>query len=116
MAAAEGLVQVPTDGVGKRIEATAITIPAGTVITNGDGTLTTLASDTVVYRQVVAIGDPDYPGLFAEVSGEAGRGRLKVTDEGIELLQSMNEKLTMLVTLLSMALGTDAQHNNITEG
>lgn len=54
----EGFVQVAVDSTGKRIANFAVTLPAGTVVTNADGSTTTLAVDTPVFLQRVVIGDP----------------------------------------------------------
>lgn len=104
---AEGLVQVPIDSSGKRIEALAVTVPEGTVVTNSDGTTTTLTASTVFYRQVVAIGDPS-DASFAAVRGDSGRGALNVEDKNVATLEAIEKHLEKIVFLLSGALGVDA--------
>lgn len=54
-----GYVQVAPDSTGKKIANTPITLPAGTVVLNDDGTKTTLAAATVVYIQNVHLVDED---------------------------------------------------------
>jgi hypothetical protein len=91
---AESYVQVATDGPGKRVDAYAVTLPAGSIVTNADGTTTTLTADTVVYRQGVAIADPSCPGPVARVTGEAGRGAVGARDGDL-----LGELASMHVTL-----------------
>lgn len=53
-----GFVQGPPDiGTGKRIANLTVTLPAGTPVINFDGSATTLAAETVVYIQKVALAD-----------------------------------------------------------
>jgi hypothetical protein len=63
----DGYVQVAPDSTGKRIDNSPIVLPAGTVIVNSDGTKTTLAVDTIVYRQRTVIADPSNPTAMAAV-------------------------------------------------
>lgn len=100
----EGFVQVPADSSGRRVEALAVTVPAGTVVTDYAGTKSTLTSDTVLFRQVTAIGDPSSPGSFASVSGEVGRGALWVNDENAAVLDRIDHTLTDIKYLLAAAL------------
>lgn len=101
---AEGYVQGATDGTGKKVEARAITVPAGTQITDSDGTITTLTADAVYYRQVTAIADED-SGTVASVYGETDRGALSVDAESLGHLEAIHETLREIRALLMMALG-----------
>jgi hypothetical protein len=99
----DSYVQVLPDGAGKKVEATPVTIPAGTVITASDGSTTTLSADATYFRQVVALGGSDF-GALARVSGEADRGHLIVSGDALAHLEAIHETLVEIRTLLTMAL------------
>lgn len=100
-----GFVQGPPDiSTGKRISSASVTLPAGTVVTNYDGTTTTLLVDTVVYLQRVVFSDPETL-TSAAVSGESGRGKIGVEASGDEQrLASIDESLKEILALLKMEL------------
>lgn len=100
----ESYTQVATDGSGRKIESLPVTVPAGTYVTNTDGTRTKLTADIVVFRQGMVIADPSTPGQFAEVSGAEGRGALMVGGAELAMLSQMNKTLHEILTLLTMAL------------
>lgn len=101
---AEGYVQVAADGAGKKIDAAAVTVPLGTVITASDGTTSTLTSDTVYYRQSVVLGDPERSGALAGIEGETGRGQLRVGNADTATLESIDKTLQEIRDMLLMAL------------
>jgi|SRR5262245_33217620 len=68
----QGLVNVPDLAVGRPIDNDAVTIPAGTVLRNSDGTTTTLSSPAVYFRQRVVNADPTNPVGLASVTGGIG--------------------------------------------
>jgi GTPase involved in cell partitioning and DNA repair len=95
---APGFVQVATDGSGKRVDNVAVTLPSGTVVTNADGTTTTLTADTVVYRQGVHLVDPDDVNARQNIGGENGRGAAGTHDRSVVLaLQEMHGTLKELL-------------------
>lgn len=106
---AEGYVQVPADSAGRRVESLAVTIPAGTVVTGADGTLTTLTADTVLFRQVTVIGDPNAKGVYAAVRGEDDRGALAVDGPSFQLLEKIERQLRSIHFLLATALELDEE-------
>lgn len=54
----DGFVQGPPDiGGGKRIANIVVTLPAGSAVTNADGSTTALTTDTQVYIQRVTLAD-----------------------------------------------------------
>jgi hypothetical protein len=84
-----GTVQGPGDiGTGKRIGNAVVTLPAGTVLTNADGTTTTLASDTPVFLQRVVLGDP-----LTLQSAEVRDAKLQVRDSALDVLERIAETL-----------------------
>jgi len=86
--ASDGYVQGAPDSTGKKVDTSEQT--------RDDG--------TVVERQRVALADPlDLTGL-ARVEGEIGRGALAVSDRHLALLESIDDKLTLLVELIGGAL------------
>ena len=92
----DGFVQVAPDSSGKRIHNAVVILPAGTVVTNADGTTTTLASDTPVFRQIVVIGDPSTL-QQAKVGGESGKGYVLVDAAAFnELLEKMDEMIEIM--------------------
>jgi hypothetical protein len=99
----DAYVQVAADGAGKRIDNATLKLPIGTVVLNADGTETTLAAETVVYRQRVVIGDS---ALLGEAGVAAVRdGKLQVEDRTLQVLEEMavsldeiNEKLSLMFT------------------
>lgn len=94
MADARSYIQPPADtGVGKKVEALAVTVPAGTQLTAADGTVTTLTADATYFRQVAVIGDPTSPTQFAGVDGEAGRGALRADQDMLLALHAIIEEL-----------------------
>lgn len=100
-----GTIQGPQDiGTGKRIGNAVVTLPAGTVLTNADGTITTLANDTPVFLQRVVIGDSETL-ASASVSGESGRGAMAIRLDGdAGKLASIEETLKRIEDLLEMTL------------
>lgn len=96
-----GFVQGPPDvGTGKRIGNAVVTLPAGTVVTNYDGTSTTLSVDTQVYLQKVVLADPETL-ASASVSGESGRGAVGVElDSSEQRLESIDASLKEIIFLL----------------
>lgn len=54
---ADGYVQVADDGQGKRVGNYAVKLPAGTVVADKDGVLTTLTADTTLFLQRVVLTD-----------------------------------------------------------
>lgn len=100
-----GFVQGPPDvSTGKRIGNSVVTLPAGTVVTNYDGTTTTLSVDTQVYLQRVVLADPETL-ASASVSGETGRGALAVELEASEQrFSSIDKTLKDILDLLKMAM------------
>lgn len=74
---------------GKRISNLVITLPAGTILTNADGTTTTLASDTPAFLQRVVLGDPEMPLSNARVR----RQKLQVEDVTLQVLERMSTTL-----------------------
>lgn len=58
MSEAKGFVKGPPDiGGGKSISNLAVVVPAGTVVTNSDGSVSTLTADATFYIQKVALSD-----------------------------------------------------------
>lgn len=102
----ESYTQIQTDGSGRKIESLPITVPAGTYVTNTDGTQTKLTSDIVVFRQGMVIADPSNPGQFAEVSGEDGRGKLAVGGDVVRTLENIHQSLEQILLLLQLTLET----------
>lgn len=100
-----GTIQGPPDiSTGKRISNAVVMLPAGTVLTNADGTTTTLAADTPAYLQRVVIGDVETL-ASASVSGEAGRGALGVElASGETRLESIDATLREILNLLKINL------------
>lgn len=100
----EGFLQVPVDGAGKKVEAIAVIIPKGTIITASDGTTSELAADTVYYRQVMSIGDPSASGVMAEVKGHAGQGALAVSAMQLDMLEKIHDLLGELKFIFVSAI------------
>jgi hypothetical protein len=101
---AEGYIQVPTDGSGKKVDVNAVFVPAGTVITNSDGTTTTLSVDAIYYRQVTAIGDGSAFGLVASVRGEAGKASLEISSDALRVLERIDQHLEEIHDLLELTV------------
>lgn len=84
-----GTIQGPGDiGTGKRIGNAVVTLPAGTVLTNADGTTTTLAADTPVFLQRVVLADST-----TLMSAEVRDAKLQVQDSTLQVLEHMAETL-----------------------
>lgn len=100
-----GFAQGPPDvSTGKRISNAVVTLPSGTVVTNYDGTTTTLSVDTQVYLQRVVLADPETL-ASASVSGEAGRGKLGVQfDNNEQRLQSIDASLQEILNILKLCI------------
>jgi|SRR6266853_671625 len=69
---AEGFVQIAADGIGKQLDNDVVTVPAGSVITNSDGTQTVLAAPAYYYRERIVTSDPNDPRGVASVTGVQG--------------------------------------------
>lgn len=96
----QGYVQVATDSTGKRIDNVAITVPSGTFVTSGDGTVSPLTSDVIVFRQSTTIGDPENLSQRANVTGEVGRGTILVESRQLdEISKTLSEILEFLQML-----------------
>jgi hypothetical protein len=54
---APGYIQLAADGSGKRVANFAVALPAGTLVTDGDGNQTVLSAATTVFVQRVALTD-----------------------------------------------------------
>jgi len=83
-----GVVQGPADSSGKRISNVVVVLPAGTVLTNADGSTTTLNADTPVFVQRVTLSDPQ-----TLQSTEVHDGKLQVEDRYLHLLGRIAETL-----------------------
>lgn len=91
MTVQDGYVGVAADGAGKKVDNTALTLPSGTVVLNADGSTSTLASDTVVYRQRIVLGD-------STLLGEAGvaevrNHKLQTEDRGLQVMEAILARL-----------------------
>lgn len=53
----DGYVQVAIDGVGKKVGNFAVTLPAGTIVTDKDGVQSALAVNATVFLQRVVLVD-----------------------------------------------------------
>lgn len=69
---AEGFVQIAVDGAGKQLDNDVVAVPAGSIITNSDGTQTVLAAPAYYYRERVVISDPNDPKGVVTVTGVQG--------------------------------------------
>lgn len=66
-----GFVQVAPDGSGKQLDNDVVTIPVGTIITDGAGNQTTLSAPAYYFRERIVNSDPVDP---------AGVGRVRNSD------------------------------------
>jgi hypothetical protein len=102
----DAYVQVAADATGgKRIANFAVTLPAGTLVTDADGVQTALSVETTVFVQRTAVSDPA-TGVAAQVSGEADRGRLNVGAEDIvqsnaQLIQRLDALIQLLTHVIT---------------
>lgn len=73
-------IRVPLDSTGKRTAARAVTIPAGTIILDKDGTQSTLASDVTCFVQqtVASAVVNDTPEVYTPADIQA----LSITTDG----------------------------------
>jgi len=69
---AEGFIQVAPDGSGKQLDNDVITIPAGTVLTDGSGNQTTLSAPAYYFRERIVNADPNDPVGLAAVRNASG--------------------------------------------
>lgn len=94
MSADDGVVQLPTDGPGRKVDVSEQV--------RNDGT-------TVVRQRIAIGGDADantFTSSFAEVGGEPGRGALKVDGDELSYLQMIHaELLEIKFLLLSVIAG-----------
>lgn len=88
---APAFVQVATDGAGRRISNVAMTLPAGTLVTNTDGTTTQLANPVTVFLQRVVLANKDGETLDVEAdtstTHELLYRLLQATEANLELMQ-----------------------------
>lgn len=67
-----GFVQVGSDSSVRFIDNDVVQLPAGTTVTNNDGTTTTLSAPAYYYRQRVINADPANPLAVATVTNQTG--------------------------------------------
>lgn len=99
---ADGYVQVPQDGAGKRIDNSELVREP---ILAPDGTQSTAA--LTVERQRTVIGSDENPRLQVEVKGAVGRGSLAVSGASLDILRSIDRSLKMLLVILATELEQD---------
>jgi hypothetical protein len=92
--------RVAADGVGRRIAAIPITLPAGSIVLDADGAQSTLATDVVGFVQITGIGDAE--GRVVTVRGESGSTQLAVGGGEIALLASIDKTLSYIHTFLQL--------------
>lgn len=68
----QGFVQVAPDSTGKQLDNDVVVIPAGTILSDGAGNLTTLANPAYYFRERVVNADPANPVGLATVTNAAG--------------------------------------------
>lgn len=96
MSDSQGTVGALDATSGKRISNAVVMLPAGTVLTNADGTTTTLSVDTPVFLQRVVIGDP------LTLQGAEVRGsRLQVQDRALDVLERIAETMEAILLKIS---------------
>lgn len=81
---------------GKRISNAVVMLPAGTVLTNADGTTTTLAVDTPVFLQRIVLSDP----LTAQ-GAEVRSAKLQVQDSALDTLERIAGTLEEILLKIS---------------
>lgn len=101
--ATEAFTKLPPQSTGRQIDLMPVTLPAGTVIVAEDGTQSTLSADTIVYRQVVSIGDPA-TGSVATVRGTGEHASLLVRDDSLNRLMEIDNTLKEILLLLTLTL------------
>jgi hypothetical protein len=67
-----GFVQVAPDSTGKQLDNDVVTVPAGTIITDGSGNQSTLAAPAYYFRERVVNADPNNPLGVATVTNASG--------------------------------------------
>jgi hypothetical protein len=101
-------IQIPPDSTGKFVLNVPITVPAGTVLTNLDGSTTTLTVDTIFYCQQVGIVDPSNPlGRVAVVNGApdtAAYGAVVRLPAGQPDLSDIKTLLSQILAVLTPTL------------
>jgi len=100
----QGFIQLYPDGnaTGKQLDSDVVQLPAGTIITNLDGTTTTLTAPAYYYRERVVNADPVDPLGLATVTNDRGPD---YNDYGLTVRMpgSQPDMQTMIALLMDMA-------------
>jgi len=106
-----------SNATGKQLDSDVVQLPAGTVITNLDGTTTVLSAPAYVYRERVVNADPANPVGLAAVTNDSGPylndfGLVVRLPPGQDDLQTLAELLSDMradIRTLAMVVGQAAQ-------